>query len=215
LCALVFLGAAVFAASGAAQEPLQEENFLDDIKGHMTAAAEENARLAQENETLRAQLIGLQLEVAQYEQDMEDVDPGYREVSREREPASGEWSDPESDALVQEAQNIYLSGQMLDMDAAQKLRELQLYDLQYEKQELQLDLKSAKYLSEKARKRQNPELDALEQDLKIQRAKLDEMGVKIAEQEKAALVYPQRVELLKMENAALKMKIKQLRKFLQ
>jgi hypothetical protein len=215
----VVLCALAVASAGGAEEKAPEGDLLDGIKTEMVAALQENTRLAEENETLRAQLIGLQLEVEQRAQDVGERSPakqslpeGARELGDDRR---GGWDDPDQDALIQEAQNIYLSGQMLETSETQRLRELQLYDLQYEKQELQLDLKSAEYLNEKLKKEQGPEIDSLQQDIKINRAKIDEISVRVAEQEKAALAYPQKIELLKMENAALKKKIGQLRRYLR
>ncbi len=212
-CAVLFLAKDV-----AAQDSLHEKNLFDGIKVQMISVAQENNRLAEENKALKAQLISLQLEVERNEQYIGAMDPDFgkeRETSRKFKESRQERYDPEEDALIQEAQNIYISGQWINSDATQKLRELQLYDLQYEKQELKLDLKLLEFYHEKVKKKRGPELDGLDQDIKINQANLNELSVRIAEQEKAAMVYPQRIELLKMENIALRKKIKQLRKMLK
>ena len=213
---LVFIAAMTI--EGAAENLSQGADVFDDIKVQMISSSRENKGLAAENKTLKAQLISLQLEIERYEQDIGKLDPEYmedRELLRREKKRSTGWMDPADDALVREAQNIYLSGQSMALDDVQRLRELQLYDLQYQKQELELDLKSMEFLQQKIREQRRPELDALERDIRANIAEIRALSVKIAEQEKAALAYPREIELLKMENKALKQRISQLKRLLK
>ena len=211
---LVIFLTAMTAHNGLAQSPSNEGDVFDDIRTQMLSAAQKNSQLAEENKELKAQLINLQLEVDRHEQDMMALNPDYtkaREQLLQLEAASDSLNGSEDDALIREAQNIYLSGQSMQLDESQRLRELQLYDLQYEKQERQLDLKSLEFVYEKIKNQRRAELEALQAEVKTNEAKAQETALRVAEQEKAALSYPQRVDLLEMENKALKQKIKQLK----
>ena len=203
--------------NGFAEDLSNEGGVFDDIKVEMMSAARENNRLGEENKTLKMQLITLQLEVERFERDVEELDPEYmetRKASREPGAMPTDWNDADDDALIREAQDIYLSGRSLDLDESQKLRELQLYDLQYEKQELQLDLKSAEFLYGKVKDQRKSQLKVLQEDVTANESRIKDVTLRIAVQEKATLSYPQKIDLLKMENKALRKKIKQLKQLL-
>jgi len=217
LFVLIFLFSAVMGKNGLAQEQPSKGGFFDGIKAQMMSAVKENQELATENKTLKAQLVGLQLEVEQYEGEIEELAPGYADAV-ESVPAqharSPSWNDYGDDALIQEAQEIYLSGRLLDLDEQQRLQELKLYDLQYQKQEVQLDLQSQEALYQEVDEERQQELDVLQGDIQGNRVKEKDLSLKAAELEKAALAYPQEIDLLKMENKALKQKIHDLKRML-
>lgn len=212
---IFFIG--VMVNNGLAEGLPDNGDLFDDIKIQMITASQKNKKLAVENKTLKAQLISLQLEIEKYEQEIGMIDPEYindRKLLNEKKTESTDRDDSEGDALIQEAQNIYLSGPSMMLDEGQRLRELQLYDYQYEKQELQLDIQSMEFLHQKIKERRRPELGTLQKDIEENVAKSRNVALRIAEQEKAALSYPQEIDLLKMENEALKKKIKQLKRLL-
>lgn len=209
---------AVTQADGAAENLSQEDSVFDDIKVRMASSLEENIRLAEENKRLKRELTSLQLEIERYEREIRRLDPGYtkaREVSRKQKKRSAGLKDSRGGDLVREAQNIYLSGQLMALDDAQRLKELYLYDLQYQKQDLELQLKSMEFLYQKINEQRSPELDALERKIGDNAAKAKELVVDIAEQEKAALSYPQEIEFLEMENRSLQKRIDHLKQFLK
>lgn len=212
----VFLFTALIKTGWSAEDLSGKADIFDDIKVRMVSSVEENVRLAAENKALKAELIDLQLEVEQHEQDIEALDPGYRKArkaAREQTQVFSGRDDPRGDELIQEAQNIYLSGRSMALGDVQRLRELHLYDLQYQKQELELDLKSLEFLDRKVGEQRRPELNALEREVEENAARTRTISEKIAEEEQAALRYPQTIDLLKMENEALKQKISQLKQW--
>jgi hypothetical protein len=101
------------------------------------------------------------------------------------------------------------------LDDVQRLQELQLYDLQYQKQDLDLDLKSLEFLHEKVSEQRRSEIDALEEAIKENKNKARDISIKVAEEEKAALIYPQEIDLLRMENKTLQQRINKLRRMLK
>lgn len=218
--AVALIVLAVCAQCAAAEEIAGESDVLDELRSTMLSAAQRNDQLAQENQELKARLVDLQLEVEGLQQSIAQWDPEFIEARErtheEMKPklSPGGWNDPDEDALIREAQSIYLSGQTMLLDEGQRLREMQLYDLQYEKQERQLDLMSMQYLHQKIKDRQRTQVESLMEEIKASEAKLENVSLRIAEQEKAALSYPQRIELLKMENKALRQKIDQLQELL-
>jgi len=216
MCFLIILGSNVFA-----QNQSVENSVFDPIKFQMKSITEENAVLSKKNKSLKAQLIGLQLEVERQEEVLRDLDPDYvpkERYSREQDrPPSTEPTNREEYedlAMIEEAQELFLSGQYMDIDEEQRLRELQLYDLQYQKQELKLDLKERQGLVQEFGKQRRRELQAIENGLKESIREEKDIRRKVAGAEKRVLAYPQDIDLLKMENEALRKKIGQLRKLL-
>ncbi|MCK5179293.1 MAG: hypothetical protein KAR32_07155 [Candidatus Omnitrophica bacterium] len=218
LVVFLLIFAAVRTGDGAAEIFSGEPDVFDDIKVQMITSVQDSKKLVDENKALKARLIGLQLEIEQYEQDIEKVDPEYMRARRAgggKGKRSAGWSDPRGDDLIREAQNIYLSGQSMVLDAGQRLWELQLYDLQYYKQELELDLKSMEFLYRKVNEQKRLELDALAREVEDDAEKIGNMTMKIAEEKSAAVYYSKRIELLGMESRALKRRISQLKGFLK
>ena len=210
--------AAVMTTEGAAENFSGEPDIFDDIKVQLINSSRNHKDLVDENKTLKARLISLQLEIERYEQELEAADPGYmraRRAGKEQAKRSSGWSDPEGDNLVREAQNIYLSGQAIPLDGVQKLRELQLYDLQYQKQELDLDLKSLEFLHEKVGEQRRSELEALENTVRENAEKNGDLLIKISQEEAAAHNHSRHINLLEMENRWVKKRIYQLKKLLK
>ena len=117
-------------------------------------------------------------------------------------------------ALIEEAQELFLSGQHMDLGEEQKLRELQLYDLQYQKQELELDLEDRQALHRKLEPQRQQEIQALKIAIQENTKEEERLYQRTAAMERKLAVYPQDISLLKMENETLKKRIKQLRKLL-
>ena len=210
--------AAVMTTEGSAENFSGEPDIFDDIKAQLMNSSRGLKDLVDENKTLKARLISLQLEIEQYEQELEEADPEYmraRRAGKEQAKRSSGWSDPEGDDLVREAQNIYLSGQAIPLDGVQKLRELQLYDLQYQKQELDLDLKSLEFLHEKVGEQRRSELEALENTVRENAEKNGDLLIKISQEEAAARNHSKHIKLLERENKGLKKRIDQLKKLLK
>ena len=213
---LIVLGPNVFA-----QDQSVENNVFDPIKFQMKSIAEENTALVKKNKTLKVQLIGLQLEVEREERVIKDLDPEYtvkaqysREQDRPLAIESTSREELEDSAIREEAQELFLSGQYMDLNEEQRLKELQLYDLQYQKQELKLDLLERQALVQEFQGQRDKEFQGVEKDIKESIREEKDMRRKVAGAEKRMLAYPQDIDLLKMENEALRKNIKHLRKLL-
>jgi len=188
--------------------------LLNKVKAQMVFAAEENKKLVKENKALMVQLISLQLEVEKREKERELALKSIHATTPLlliETPMPAQWEDVQNDALNQEARDIYLSGRSMNLDAAQRLRELKLYDLQYERQELQLDFKVKELLLTQKNEKKHPDFDTIKKD--IEKSVAEEMVLrdKIAHAEKEAMEYSGQVEMLKKENTALRKKIKRLK----
>jgi hypothetical protein len=200
--------------SGLAQSQPGEDSVFDSLKTQIVSIAAENNELVQQNKKLKAQLVSLQLEVERYEKELKELDPDYvvweRTKGEPKEPSSGKLvslNDWENDPLINEAQDLYLSGQSMDLEPDQKLRELQLYDLQFHKQELLLDLHERGTLYQKIELKRRQELGTYQEEIQKIREEENDLSLRIAELEKRALGYPQEIDLLKMENKELKRKV--------
>jgi hypothetical protein len=217
VCFLVFLGPNVFAGG----LPVENGEF-DPIKVQMKSIAEENSALANQNKLLKTELIGLQLEVEKLEQEIKAMDPGYankvRLASAQNQAystrASRQLEELDDAALIEEAQDLYSSGQYMELGEGQRLRELELYDLQFQKQELELDLQERQAMLRDIEGQRNQELQDVKIAVEITGKEAEEARSKVTEAEQRALLYPRNIGLLKMENERLKKRIGQLRKLL-
>lgn len=209
-------------SSAFAQDRSNKNSVFDPIKGQMKMVAENNIDLAGQNKVLRAQFISFQLEVEKVEKEIEVLDPEFVDkmrYTREQRKKYSSWSlhkaEEDNDSrLVQEAQELYLSGQHMDLDVEQKLRELRLYDLQYEKQELELDLQDKQALHREIEPQRHREIQALKIAIQENTMEEERLYQRAAQMERKLAVFPQEISLLKMENETLKKRIKQLRKLL-
>ena len=205
-----------------AQSRSTETSVFDPIKDRMKLVADDNVDLSEQNRTLRTQLVGFQLEVEKVEKEIEILDPGsvrkmryLREQGKMSLPQSLHDLEKSNDiALIEEAQELFLSGQHMDLGEEQKLRELQLYDLQYQKQELELDLEDRQALHRKLEPQRQQEIQALKIAIQENTKEEEHLYQRVAAMERKLAVYPQDISLLKMENETLKKRIKQLRKLL-
>ena len=216
ICFLIVVG-----SNALAQDQSGKNSIFDPIKDQMLSVAEESITLAKQNQTLRVQLIGLQLEVEKHEKAIKDLDPGFvseeRRLSKQNRSPSVESTDgdkSENSALIKEAQELFLSGQYMDLDEEQRLRELQLYDLQYQKQELELDLQDRQNLQQKIESQKRQELQIVEGETQESVREEENIYRQVIEAEKKVMAYSQNIDLLKMENEMLRTKIGRLRKLI-
>ena len=190
----------------------------DPIKTQMSAIAEENRRLLDENKRLKTKLIGLQLEVEKQEREIRSLQPkieNTKKIKREREVIPEvpniNYESMDDASLIKEAQDIYLSGQFMDLDIEQRFQELYLYDLQYQKQELQLDLEEKQALYDEIGTQRQTELDDLQREIQQNNEKEEEVISQIIELNKASTNHSRRIRDLTMENQFLREKIKRLK----
>jgi hypothetical protein len=194
----------------------EEQTVFDDFKEKMMIAVQEHERLAEENEILRGRLINLRFQVERRERlkgifPEKAKDPGQGLKIKDRELSeSSLLLGKDAKTPVDEAQEIYLSGQTSGVGDGQRLKELFLYDLQYQVQELELDIKLKEYWLGNVDSERKQKMDALNEEVNTIKEQEQEMFRKVMEQERLAAESPQQLELLKVENKMLKDKINRL-----
>lgn len=195
-----------------------EQTVFDDFKEKMMIAVQEHERLAAENESLRGQLIDLRFQVERKERQKgimpsksKDRGPGLKIKDRELSESSLLLG-KDAKTPIDEAQEIYLSGQTQDVGDVQRLKELFLYDLQYQVQELELDIKLKEYWLGNVDSERKQKMDALNVEVGKIKEQEQEMFQEVLEQERLAADSPKQIELLKMENKMLKDKINRLQR---
>jgi len=201
-----------------AQEEVPEDGFLGSIKAQVISAAQDRNKMEEENEKLKTELLGLQKAVEQHKekltaQDQKEIDivTPSTELKPVVEEPSVNFDKLEDEAVVEEVQQIYLSGEYMALDGLQRLQEIQMYDLLLEKQELELERGSREMLHKKAQEASQDDLQAARMDIQKSTEKEEELSLKITELERAIEAYPAEIEYLKMENKALKEKIRKLK----
>jgi len=208
----------VMGISATAQDESGNNSIFDPIKSQMLSVTEKKITLAKQNQALRVQLIGLQLEVERHERVIKDLDPGF--INKERRSRKGDRfssiysmnkEELENSDLTKEAQELFLSGQYMDLSEEQRLWELQLYDLQYQKQELEIDLQDRQVLHQKMEEQRHTEFQVVEEEVQESARKEKNMHRKVTEAEKRVMAYSRNIDLLKMENETLRKKIGYLR----
>ena len=90
----------------------------------------------------------------------------------------------------------------------QRLKELFLYDLQYQVQELELDIKLKEFWLKNVDGERKGEWDTLNEEVAKTKEREQTMFQKVMEQERLAADAPKQIELLKMENRMLRDKIR-------
>jgi len=192
----------------------QEDRTLNFIKEGMVTAVQENKKLNKENRALKNELVGLQLAVEQSENKVDALmaqqkslpnDFAMREGQNRQAPSTLEEFG--IDDMIKEARAIYLSGQSEPLSEIQRLQELYLYDLQYQKQELLLELKSKQAQYQSVGENRLEELDRIQQDIQDNIQQRKELELRSIDQEKAIRMYPKEIDLLKMENQAFRQEI--------
>lgn len=207
ILAVLFL--ALTGQNGSAQNETQRESVFDVIKSRMRSAADQNKELAAENNALKAQLVALQLEVEQYRRDVEELEQRYAAAGR----SVGERASlPAGQGKASGGRAAAGDDPQTAADDLQRLRELRVSDLQYQKEELLLDLKLKEYLHKEAGEERRRELDALQKDIRENAEREKALSLKIADLEKAALAHPLEIELLKTENKELKRRFEALKR---
>lgn len=191
-------------APGTQGAPEDGNGYFDRFRSRLLSSVEEQKRLADENQVLKSQLIGLQIEVEQLEREILQLDPDFfkKQKNAGRRKVSG-WLDEDVDARVKEAQEVYLTGRFMPIGDLQRLRELHLYDLQFRAQETALDYKSLKHMDGKLKEQRRPQIESLKSEINARVDKLRDLQDQIVAQQRAARNLPKRLKLLKMENQAL------------
>ncbi|OGX37183.1 MAG: hypothetical protein A3C36_00955 [Omnitrophica WOR_2 bacterium RIFCSPHIGHO2_02_FULL_52_10] len=201
-----------------AEEPVSaavggEQTIFDDFKEKMMIAVKEHERLAAENLDLRAELIELRFQVEKKERQKGIVpsrskDHGSGLKIRDRELSeSSLLLGKDAKTPVEEAQEIYLSGQTSGVGDGQRLKELFLYDLQYQVQDLELDIQLKEFWLGNVDSERKQKMDVLNAEVSTIKEQEQAMFQKVMEQERLVAGSPQQLELLKMENKMLKDKI--------
>ena len=183
-----------FRDSGQEGSPV-EESGLDDFKQKMISAAKEHDELLAENRKLKKMIGGHQSGVNGKKQDRGVIPWLEKRKKKEIITSNRELSvtslllEENRNKMIKEAQDIYLSGLKMDLGDAQKLRELYLYDLQFQKQELELDIQLKEYWIKNVEDERYRKLDARDQEISSISAQEQELSEKVAELERAAAVF--------------------------
>ncbi len=205
----VFLG-----RLGSAEDLSGQKSAFNPIKSGLPRVIQTNHALRKENKALKAEFIGLQLEVDRQEMELELLDPAYvRGGALKREQTSlspQEEVERDDAALFHEVQNLYTSGVGLDLDLEQKQQELKLYDLQYQKEELLSDLEKKEFLYAEVGSKWVDELEEIEREIGENIDEKEALLLEISSSRKILEQYYRETDLLRMENEGLKKKIKHL-----
>lgn len=195
--ACVFL--AVMGQNGFAQQNESgEHTVFDAIKARMISAAKDNERLVIEYKSLKSRLVSLQMEIARLKKDIEGLQPPEKNQPTAYHDPDRTFSvdEIEDDVLIREAQEIYTTGQSMGIDGAQRLKELLLYDLSFQKQELQLDWQAKQRLYQEEEARRQQELDIIQKDIEEGLAKEEGLARKMAELEREEASSAREMDLL-------------------
>jgi len=205
--------------TGFAQDAPQSNNSVEAIRSELIKARRTTNDLKEQNKRLKSKLLGFQMEVQRSEAEVKKLEHLYPHRANPDRERSAVFSDADkglkgvttSDPLVQEAQEIFLSGQIMDLSDEQKLKELYLYDLQFQKQELRLNLEEMGVLYQDVERKQMEEMETLQDEIRELVSREKQVYRQVMEAEKAVLSYPQIIELLKVENKRLQETIRRLK----
>jgi len=194
-------------SSGGVSSGSARHSVLDNIKSQIALLVEENQRLSSEYRSLQQEYADLQKVVKQNENEMREIElESNSRSAREEEQKQlvktyyEDLDGINNHILIQESQNMYLRGELLDVEESQGLMRFQLADLQNQKRELELQLKTKEFYSEEEHQKFQGEINSLKKKLKSYLEKEEEMMSQIREQEQGNSSLPQSVEKLRQKN---------------
>ncbi len=173
--------------------------------------------LLQENQTLEVQYKWLKEEIENLDKAIKDETENLGRIKNDfgLKNASGETIVPttydqvETELLLQESQKNALNLKAIDSDSVSKLWELKLADLQYQKRQLELEVKMASLTCKENLDKRKEELTALNKILQDNLSQAEALKKQISEMEKKADVSPQQLSEYKIINKRLEAQIEE------
>lgn len=170
---------------------------LDVLKGRIKALLEENQALEAEYAQIKQEFLDVQGTADSYKEEIAALEEELKQIE------SADASTQEADTDIKEPPDI---GQIKD------LRQLQLYDLYYQKKELELELQEDQESSQPGQDPGDAQTAALRDELERNLEKEKELRRQTAELQQKTASYPKEIERFKRENAELEEQVKALRK---
>lgn len=115
----------------------QDDDTLGGLKTRIDSLLKENADLEARYQSLQEELVALQRTVNQYKKEMKDFNEQQRSL------------------LFKELEDIDLKKDLQGLKGPQRLWLLQLYDLRYQKKELELELEWREFLYQQAQEKED------------------------------------------------------------
>jgi len=184
------------------------------IKEKIAVLLVEHKKLKARYDFLRKDFLALKEAVEQKEQEIKDIRNQGNQVHLSRQQVKDFINNSQqrleelrNEILLKESKNVYLTGELVDVDEKQRLRKLQLSELQIQKRALQMDLK-LKDMGKKDREKTNKApLEDLQKNLKKIQDEEQELIRTIAVIEEKRSSQPQKARVLKLENEKLEREI--------
>lgn len=190
-----------------------------EIKARIAALLVENKKLETEYAAIQKEYAQTKVLVEQHRNEIDMMHQHFLETNRERKDTKkavkslrvGQDS-MANDILIKQSRIAYLKGELLDMEEKERLWNLQLADLGYQKRQLEMDYKYKNFYSQENQRRQNEELNNLKKELKSLLEQERELKHQISELETKRESYPYKAQRLTEENKEWEDKIKALQK---
>ncbi len=184
----------------------QYDDF-NTIKSQITSLVNKNVALLQQQELLKQQLSTLQKRSHQQKKELKKTEQISRENTQTRKSKQDSLHSNhksvgtlENDKMILESKINFLSKNLLDFTEKEKILKLQLSNLQYEKRELEINAKWASLKKSENQKRQQEELNYLQQKLEDTHNKKNESAKIIAGIKKNENSSPKILQELKQNN---------------
>ena len=196
----------------------QSKNYgqMHSMKAEITELLRVNHTLSREYNSLYTEYQSLQSQANQYTDEQNFLQDNLDETRRKRQEKTAvirklgqELDVMQNEIILKESKNAFMRGELLDFDEKQRLRRLQLKDLEYEKRELEMQIEMRSFHEEDVKRDQKEELNELKRDLQKYIEKEQDLRGQIEEIKADALNFSKKIDDYEIDNFDLDVKIKQ------
>lgn len=195
----------------------QYATHLDEFeatKAQLDILLRKHAELEKENNALENELAEIQESL---EQEKKAVEGWRQKWSLENKLNDKENSALSSlhnkikalddERLLKESRNAYLRSQLIELDDQQRIRNLQLSDLGYQRKELQMDFKLKEFQLEEHQQKQGQEIERIKKSIEVNKEQQKKIEAQINTLENEHAVYPGKIEQLQGEVSRLEFQV--------
>lgn len=194
-------------------------NTIDQIKAEISALLAEHGKLDQEYEVLSKQAYGLQETIKEQKGKLIKIKKDKYLFQKEHKDKKynikavyNDISSLETEVMIRQSKNTYLSGNLIDIDGQLRVLKLKIDELQYQKRELQMNVKLKQVHIEEKESKQNKTLKTIENEHIKSLEKEKALNAELAELQQQYYALPDKIAIVQDEITGIEREIDDLNK---
>ncbi|MBF0522168.1 MAG: hypothetical protein HQL24_03820 [Candidatus Omnitrophica bacterium] len=187
--------------------PAPNPQVVEELNQKLYSLTEENQRLQKQYQVFESAYMHKQQAILQYQSEIKKAQGMAKRFKAEvakKNPLLSEAEKFENELMIKKSRQIYLKGQLLDMDEKDRLLKMQLSDLRYQQEELALGAKQKAFEVDAKNRKDEGDVESLRTKLRSNLEKERDLNEAILAAEQDGTYAQDKIEEVRGDNDHLK-----------